>query len=136
MTGIIIAGHGSFPEGLMSAVELVAGVAENVTTVSFLPGQGPEELKENIYQAIQQTEGNDVLVMTDIIGGSPCNAAAALLLEGTGKNVKLVAGINMAALVQAVFSRTMISFEELPDEVVKAGKEGITDYGRFIKINN
>lgn len=77
-----------------------------------------------------------MLVMTDIIGGSPCNAAAALLLEGTGKNVKLVAGINMAALVQAVFSRTMISFEELPDEVVKAGKEGITDYGGFIKINN
>lgn len=136
MTGIVIAGHGSFPEGLVNAVELVAGAAENITAVSFHPGQGIEELKENIYQAIQAIEGNDVLLMTDIIGGSPCNVAAALLLEGVGKNVKLVVGINMAALIQAVFSRTMIPFEELPAEVVKAGKEGITDYGRFIKIDN
>ena len=35
MIGIVVTGHGHFPSGLLSAIELVAGKPENVTAVDF-----------------------------------------------------------------------------------------------------
>ena len=35
MTGIIVTGHGTFPEGILSAVSLVAGKPDNTQAVNF-----------------------------------------------------------------------------------------------------
>lgn len=127
MTGLVVTGHGQYAQGVMSAIELVAGVPEQVQVVDFFKGEGIEELKSRMVQAIQDLESDDVLLMTDILGGSPFNVAVQLLAEPVGKNLKVVAGANMASIVQAVFMRENVPFEQLPGEVVQAGKEGIVD---------
>ena len=127
MTGIVIAGHGNFASGVMSAIELVAGIPEQFACVDFEKGQDVAELKEGLLSAIRSMEGEQVLLLVDILGGSPFNTAAQLLLEDTGKQLKVIAGMNMAAVVQAVFMREMISFEDLPAQVLAAGKEGMVD---------
>ena len=40
MVGILIATHGGFAEGLLSAVELIAGKQEKVETVGLYHGDG------------------------------------------------------------------------------------------------
>lgn len=127
MTGIVVAGHGHFADGVMSAIELVAGIPEQVTAVNFPKGEGVDTLKEHLIKAIQELESEDVLLMVDILGGSPFNVATQLLAEGAGKHLKVMAGANMASIVQAVFMREMVPFDELPAEAARAGKEGIVD---------
>ena len=39
MVGIVITGHGHFPGGILSAVELVAGKQDRVIGVDFEAGQ-------------------------------------------------------------------------------------------------
>lgn len=36
MIGIIVAGHGNFPTGIMSAVSLIAGNPEHIKAVDFV----------------------------------------------------------------------------------------------------
>ena len=43
MTGIIVTGHGTFPEGILSAVSLVAGKPDNTEAVNFEMGQSSED---------------------------------------------------------------------------------------------
>ena len=52
MTGIVVTGHGQYAEGVMSAIRLVAGAPEQVQVVNFTEGEGVEELKSHIIQAL------------------------------------------------------------------------------------
>ncbi len=132
MTGIIIAGHGRFAGGMVSAVELVAGVPKHLEIVEFCKGQDTDELKRNMSQAIKTLDTKDILIMVDILGGSPFNVVTQLLTEETEKNMKVIAGVNMAAVIHAVFSREMVPFEELTNQVLAAGKEGLVDVSALI----
>lgn len=127
MTGIIVAGHGHFAGGMISAVELIAGTLTHLECVEFCKGQDISGFKHNMIQAIKSLDTEDILLMVDILGGSPFNVAMQLLMEGTNKNLKVVAGVNMAAVIHAVFSRETVPFEELSDQVLEAGKEGLVD---------
>lgn len=127
MTGIVVAGHGCYADGILSAVELVAGVPKEIKGVNFTKGQGVEDLKENLIDAISSLESEEVLVMADILGGSPFNVAVQLMAEGVGKKLRVVVGVNMAAVIQAMYGREMSALEELVYAVVREGKNGLMD---------
>ena len=52
MIGIVVTGHGHFPSGLLSAIELVAGKPENVAAVDFEGGQSQADLQTALDAAI------------------------------------------------------------------------------------
>ena len=55
--------------------------------------------------SVEALEGEEVLILADLVGGTPFNVAAALREERADRRIKVMAGVNMAALVEAVFSR-------------------------------
>lgn len=127
MTGIIVTGHGHFPSGLLSAVALVAGRPENTAGVDFEEGVSTAGLKEAMLGAAESLEGDEILILADLTGGTPFNVAAGLKTEYSGKKIKVIAGVNMAALVEAVFSRPMYGLDGLAKAVLAAGREGLKD---------
>lgn len=50
MIGIIVAGHGNFPTGIMSAVSLIAGNPEHIKAVDFVKGMSSQELFTQQWQ--------------------------------------------------------------------------------------
>lgn len=127
MTGIIVTGHGSFPTGILSAVSLVAGKPEQVTAVDFMEGMSSAELKEALNQAADALEGNEIMILADLVGGTPFNMATMLKGERTDKSIRVIAGINMPGLVEAVFSRPMYTAEQLAAAVGNAARAGVSD---------
>lgn len=127
MTGIIVTGHGHFPSGLLSAVSLIAGKPENTAAVDFTEGMSTADLKAALEEAIHTTEGDEILILTDLVGGTPFNTAAGLQAEQTQKTLKVLAGTNMPALVEAVFSRAFQPLDALVPAVIAAGKDGLQD---------
>ena len=71
MTGIIVTGHGHFPTGLLSAIALVAGRPENTAGVDFPEGCSPSDLKEAMIGSVKALEGEEILILADLVGGSP-----------------------------------------------------------------
>ena len=76
MIHLIVACHGRFAEELVNSAAMVFGEAEDVHAVTFMPGEGPEDLIRK-YEAIMAEAGisDDVLFLVDLFGGSPYNAA-------------------------------------------------------------
>lgn len=127
MIGIVVTGHAHFPSGLLSAIELVAGKQENVVGVDFESGQSSEDLTAALGAAVEALEGDEVLVLADLVGGTPFNRAALLQAQFPAKRICVMAGINMAGMVEAVFSRTMFPFGQLADQVERAVVNGVVN---------
>ncbi len=75
MVGVLIATHGGFAEGILNAVELIAGKQEGVKTIGLFHGDGIDEFSDKVQTAYEELDdGDGVLVFVDIFGGSPSNA--------------------------------------------------------------
>ena len=131
MVGILIAGHGNFPSGVFSAVALVAGSTENVFACDFVEGMSSAELKANMTEAINKAEGDGVLILCDLAGGTPNRTAVELKAEMTDKKIRVVAGANLPAVMDAAFSAAdSDDVDELAAQAFESGVEGVVDFDR------
>lgn len=129
MVSILIIGHGNYATGALSATRLVAGAPDNVYALDFVEGMAPEELKEKMSALLASIPDKEVLVMADLAGGTPFRTAVELKMAGeTGKDIRVVAGTNMPALMEAAFSSDSMSLAELAADVVTTGAEGVMDW--------
>lgn len=121
MVGILIATHGDFAAGLLSAVELIAGKQEKIETIGLHHGDGIEEFEEKVNIALDTLdEGDGVIVFVDILGGTPFNVIFRSLAR---KKFKAIAGVNMAMVVQAVMMREEMTEEEVYESVMEVGNQ-------------
>lgn len=121
MVGILIATHGDFATGLLSAVELIAGKQEKIETIGLHHGDGIEEFEEKVNIALDTLdEGDGVIVFVDILGGTPSNVIFRSLAR---KKFKAIAGVNMAMVVQAVMMREEMTEEEVYESVMEVGNQ-------------
>lgn len=128
MVGILITGHGNFPSGALSAVNLVAGNPGNVSAVDFVEGMSAEELKEKMSAVITGIQAEEVLVLADLAGGTPFRTAVELKMVMTGKAIRVFAGANMPALMEAALSAEIMDLAELAEDVAQTAAEGIVDW--------
>ncbi len=127
MIGVVIVTHGSLADVLLDTAELIAGKQEQVRALAFAPGEDVATLQLRIREAIRQvnkTQG--VLVVVDLLGGSPYNAAAMVAMQQTG--VEVVAGVNLPMLLELLPARSS-ELEVLAEIALKGGYDGI---GRFV----
>ncbi|HIT42297.1 MAG TPA: PTS sugar transporter subunit IIA, partial [Candidatus Caccovicinus merdipullorum] len=68
MTGIIVTGHGNYPSGLLSAIELVAGNQEALKAVDFVKGMSTQELEEQLAEAVNSMDTHQILILADLLG--------------------------------------------------------------------
>lgn len=127
MTGLIIATHGDLAASALEAAELLVGDQEQVETIGFRPGDSLELLLERFTQAIKRLEEcEEILVLTDIKGGSPCNAAT--VMKAKNPKLRVVAGLSIPLLAQ--FFESKANGETLADsidELIEIGKFSIRE---------
>ena len=127
MTGLIIATHGDLAASALEAAELLVGEQEQVETIGFRPGDSLELLLERFTQAIKRLEDcEEILVLTDIKGGSPCNAAT--VMKAKNPKLRVVAGLSIPLLAQ--FFESNANGETLADsidELIEIGKFSIRE---------
>lgn len=95
----IITGHGHFATGMKGAVELLAGAQASFKYVDFAEGMSEEELSRQLQAALT---ADPTLIFTDLVGGTPYKEAAKLSLSR--QNLAVVAGCNLASLLETIFS--------------------------------
>lgn len=122
MVGILVATHGKFAEGLLNAVELIAGKQEKAETIGLCHGDGIGEFEDRIKMLIRELDdGDGVLVFVDILGGSPANTVMKCF--SMEHDIRAIAGVNMGMLVQAVMMREVTDLQELCDICEEEGKK-------------
>ncbi|MFM1534457.1 PTS sugar transporter subunit IIA, partial [Helcococcus ovis] len=114
-----------YSEGLLSSAELIAGKQENVGIINFLEGMSQEDVKEKIENYIE--DKNNVLILVDLLGGTPFKMASMVVNENSEKNLNVVTGMNLNMLLEAVFNSTEENIDVLTSSVKSAAISGIDD---------
>lgn len=128
MVSILIIGHGNFATGTLSATRLVAGAPKNVYALDFSEGMSLEELKEKMKAALMSIDTREILVMADLVGGTPFRTAVELKMNLPEKEIRIVAGVNMPALMEAAFSSDSMGLAELAGTVMQTAMDGFVDW--------
>lgn len=130
MVGILVTGHGHFATGLGSALQLIAGNAENLSFVDFEADHSTETLTDNLNKALDGLKGCDgVLVMADLAGGSPFKAAVECKVARQDQKIEVVAGTNLSMLVEGFVG--MGAYEsplDMAEALITAGKNYIVRF--------
>lgn len=127
--GIVIASHGEFAEGIHQSGSMIFGEQEKVQTVTFMPSEGPDDLRAKIDAAIATFAPEDeILVLADLWSGSPFNQASAVLAENPDRKIAIITGLNLPMLIQAYTERMMdadAGVEKVVANILKEAKDGI-----------
>lgn len=130
MIKVLLTGHGKISSGILSSVELIYGVAEELVAIDFTQDVTPEVLEEKIEnEIISSTDG--VLVLSDIVGGTPFKTASMLTLKH--KNVKVIGGMNLPMVLEVLSERDYSTTEKLYNFALEIGREEITGFELKVK---
>lgn len=134
MIGIILTGHGNFATGVNSAVELIGGKQENYELVDFPSTSTLEDLQNNLKNAMEKLKNLDgVLVLCDLVGGSPFKTAVECSVEF--ENVTVVGGVSLPAILEVSMMRNFSEDSQaLMNSVVDIVKNNVQKY-EFKKVS-
>ncbi|KAF1280908.1 MULTISPECIES: PTS sugar transporter subunit IIA [Lactobacillaceae] len=122
---LILISHGDFCIELKKSIEMIMGPQENIHAIGLVPGEGPEEFKHKFNSLTESF--NDFVVFADLMGGTPCNTVAGLLMEGD-KKFDLYAGMNMPMIISYINSEIV---NEKPN-IVEDAKNGVIHINEVI----
>lgn len=121
---IVVTSHGTFCTGALSVYEMVAGKPDGITAVSLAfddTGQFAPWLRDVVESHLKE----GVLILCDVIGGTPYNESFRLALEHPGR-VEVLANMNLPMLIETGMLRAQAgSLDELYRIAVNAGVESI-----------
>jgi len=123
MIGVLITTHGNLGSELIRAAELIKGSLKGIGFVSVNQSKGVEEIKKEINTAIKKLDqGQGVLIMTDLFGGTPSNISLSFLKEG---KVEVVTGVNLPMLLKISDLREEMKLKEFASYLTSYGKKNI-----------
>jgi len=108
---VVIVGHGPLPEALKASAEMIAGDLPNVETVGLNAGEEPTHYRDRVLQALG--ENSDVLILSDLRGGTPDNVAAAIARRR--EKTWVVNGASLALVLEAAMGDVELSVRGLQD---------------------
>lgn len=112
MNHIIVATHGEFSRELVKTAEMIFGEAENTRVVTFLPGEGQDDLVAKYNAIIANFAPDDaVLFLVDMFGGSPYNAAVRVAVNRPQDEI--ITGVNLPILLEILDNIATVGMQEL-----------------------
>jgi mannose PTS system EIIA component len=104
MVGILLMTHAPLGQAFLAACEHVfRGTTEHLEAIDVLADQDLLEVQELARQAIVRlNDGDGVLLITDVKGGTPANCCDKLSDPG---RVEVIAGISLPMLLRAITYR-------------------------------
>lgn len=122
MIGIVIVAHGGLAKEYLAAIEHVVGAQSGIRAISIHADHDRKLKEREICEAADAVDdGNGVIVVTDLYGGSPSNLSMLACRPG---DRRILYGANLPMLIKLAKSRQ----KAVPDAVrvaIEAGKKYI-----------
>lgn len=112
MTGLIIVTHGDLAQGLLNAAFMIIGPQTGALALCTRRDDQPAAIEAELRRmvALLGQNGADVLVMTDIFGGTPTNISLPLLQPG---HVEVLTGVSLPMVLKFFSQRANAPLVEL-----------------------
>ena len=119
MIGLVLVTHGRLALEFIDALEHVVGPQSNIAAVCVGPDDDPKKRRKEIIDSVAKVDdGDGVVLLTDMFGGTPSNLAISVLDQG---QVEVIAGVNLPMLIKLASVRAK---EPMKSAVVQAQEAG------------
>ena len=123
MIGLVVVTHGNLAVEMLKVLEHIVGPQEGIVSVSIEAEDDMEARRNDIEAAILEVDqGNGVIVLTDLFGGTPSNLAISMMHD---ESIEVIAGINLPLLVKLASVRKQSSITEAAAAAQEAGRKYI-----------
>jgi mannose PTS system EIIA component len=123
MIGVLITTHGNLGSEFLKVAEMIRGTLKDVMHISVDQTKSVEDLKKDINAAIKKLDqGQGVLILTDLFGGTPSNLSLSLLKEG---KVEVVTGVNLPMLLKLSDTREKMNLHDFANYIKEYGRKNI-----------
>ncbi len=130
MIGLVLVTHAGLARELLTAAEMIMGKIEQAEAVCIEPDAKVEDIREAITGAIRTVAGGQVIIMTDMFGGTPSNMSLSFLEDS---RVEVVTGVNLPMVIKFVSDRAKCPVAELAERLKVSGRESILVAGAYLK---
>ena len=122
MIGVVIASHGKLAEELIRTAEGVVGPLASVEGVAVSATE--PDSRKRIAEAIAKVDqGEGVLLLTDLLGGSPTQLCLSFLAE---RKVEVVTGVNLPMVLKAISIRQdALPMDEMAAQLAESARKSI-----------
>jgi PTS system mannose-specific IIA component len=96
MIGIVVVTHGALAGELVNAARTIVGDIPAIAAVSIGWTDDMGSARAAIERALAEVGGADVLILTDMFGGTPTNVSLPFL----SPKVEIVTGVNLPMLIK------------------------------------
>jgi len=128
--GVLIVTHYRLGEEFLQALRLIVPDAPRYEAVSIDPKQSVDEIRAAISEALARADdGDGVLVLTDMFGGTPSNMSLSFLEE---HRVEVVTGLNLPMLIKLATLTETKPLDELAAFVRDYGQRNIRVASEFL----
>lgn len=131
MIGVVVCAHGNLAHELLAAAYFISGNSGRMTAVAVDHNVAPDAARNVIKEAIiSADEGNGVVVLTDMYGGTPSNICISLQDE---LKIEIIAGINLPILLKAASLQKNSDLQSMALKLRDYGKENIYLASDFLR---
>jgi PTS system mannose-specific IIA component len=98
MIGKLILTHGGMARELLAAASVISGALSGFEALSLDWTDGFDEARGKVASALERLDqGQGVLILTDMYGGTPCNIAMTFYQAG---KVEVLTGVNLPMVLR------------------------------------
>jgi PTS system mannose-specific IIA component len=124
MVNVLIVTQGRLADELLSAAERIAGPRAHMNALSMEWEDSVEKERELVRGEIERlADGEGLLILTDVFGGTPYNLATAHFEPG---RIEVLAGVNLPIVMRLACNKNANRpLPELAEWVERKGRESI-----------
>lgn len=123
MIQFILMSHGKMAQETYESAKMIVGESDKIEVVSMAAEDGLEGTKNKLEPLLEKYKDQKILILADLKGGTPCNVA--IMYQAVYPNVRLLTGMNLAMVIEAVMS-PIDDIDELQNYLQQVGQKAIT----------
>lgn len=131
MIGMLIVTHCDLGKEFLNAAEFIVGRIDAADSISIIQTSESKALRDTIEKKITDLDqGQGVLILTDMFGGTPSNISLSFLSE---ERVEVLTGVNLPMVIAIVQNRGNLNLKSVAEKAKEAGNMGISLAGKLLE---
>jgi len=121
--------HGNLGKEMIAVAEAILETTSDIECIAFDWKEDGSKSLNKIEAYLKKYEGNNIIIFTDMFGGSPTN----ICLKFHRKNIEIITGINLPGLLKFLTYRGKnMSFKALVKEIKKGAIDGVSIISEYL----
>ncbi len=128
MKYVILVSHGKFAEGLANALSMLVGKRQDIIAAGLEDDKSVDDFAKLFAEKVDNiTTDDEVILLGDLIGGSPLTNAVNIL-SGKGIKMIVIGGMNLPVALTSVLMKDTFALENLAQQVLEEAHGALREF--------